>query len=198
MSVRVQECWAQTRRESTCVSHNLHTHTHTATAAKPRRVAGPGDLVTIHYTLRDGDTPTDVASSATTTILDSSKDSGQPLTFEVGAGDVAGNPLFSAFDDLVRGLAPGEATSLTASGEPWTPDLCWRVPADHPEVVRLGGRYQSQGGLAPGLVVELANGARAVVVGIDPDDASVTLDANDMLAGKTRVFELELVSIADG
>lgn len=145
----------------------------------------------MHYTLRDGDSE----DPSTGTILDSSKARNEPLTFEVGAGSVAGNPLFSAFDDLVRGLAPGESTSLTAAGDPWTPDLCWRVPADHPEIARLSGRYQNQGGLAPGLVVELANGARAVVLKIDEADGAVTLDANDMLAGKTRVFELELVSI---
>jgi len=146
--------------------------------------------VTVHYTLRDGDAPPAAPP------LDSSRARDAPLTFEVGAGDVFGNPLYAAFDDLVRGLAPGESTSLAAQGEPWSPDKCWKVPADHPEIERLSGRYKSVGGLARGLVVELANGARAVIGDIDDD--GVTIDANDMLAGRSRVFELELVSIADG
>ncbi len=51
----------------------------------------------------------------------------------------------------------------------------------------------SVGGLAPSLVVELANGSRAVVLDITPD--VVKLDANSMLAGKKLVFEIELAGI---
>jgi FKBP-type peptidyl-prolyl cis-trans isomerase 2 len=51
----------------------------------------------------------------------------------------------------------------------------------------------SVGGLAPNLVVELANGSRAVV--LDVSEQSVKLDANSMLAGKKLVFEIELVGI---
>jgi FKBP-type peptidyl-prolyl cis-trans isomerase 2 len=49
------------------------------------------------------------------------------------------------------------------------------------------------GGLAANLVVELANGSRAVV--LDVSEQSVKLDANSMLAGKKLVFEIELVGI---
>lgn len=49
------------------------------------------------------------------------------------------------------------------------------------------------GGLAEGLVVELANGSNAVVLWVGDD--SVQLDANSMLAGKRLVFELDLLSI---
>lgn len=49
------------------------------------------------------------------------------------------------------------------------------------------------GGLADGLVVELANGSNAVVLNMD--EKVVRLDANPMLAGKQLVFELELLSI---
>ena len=51
----------------------------------------------------------------------------------------------------------------------------------------------SVGGLADGLVVELANGSNAVVLNMD--EKVVRLDANPMLAGKQLVFELELLSI---
>lgn len=51
----------------------------------------------------------------------------------------------------------------------------------------------SQGGLAEGLVVELANGAMAVVLEITDED--VKLDANNMLAGQTFMIELAVVGI---
>ena len=62
-------------------------------------------------------------------------------------------------------------------------------------MARLAGRSKNVGGLAPGLVVELANGAKALIVAIDAGSGDVTIDANDMLAGKARVFELELVGL---
>lgn len=49
------------------------------------------------------------------------------------------------------------------------------------------------GGLAAGLVVELANGSNAVVLAVD--ERVVRLDANSMLAGKQLIFELDLLSI---
>ena len=97
----------------------------------------------------------------------------------------------------MRGLAVGETTSLEAAGGQWDPALLFTVPASHPEVERLAGRYKNVGGLADGLVVELANGARAVVTKL-VEGESVTLDANDMLAGRKRIFELTLVGIDDG
>ena len=51
----------------------------------------------------------------------------------------------------------------------------------------------SLGGVKEGLVVQLSNGGMALVV--KEDEGSVTLDANNMLAGKSLVFELELVAI---
>jgi len=46
------------------------------------------------------------------------------------------------------------------------------------------------------MVVELANGAEALVVALD--EGSVRLDTNPMLAGKDVVFELELVGLERG
>jgi len=116
------------------------------------------------------------------------------ITFEVGAGDVFANELYQAFDAVVRGLAVGESTSLEAVGGEWDPGLLFTVPFDHPEVARLAGRYKNVGGLAEGLVVELANGSRAVITKL-VEGESVSLDANDMLAGRKRIFELTLVGI---
>ena len=71
-----------------------------------------------------------------------------------------------------------------------------QVPREHPEIERLEGRYRSQGGLRDGMLVELANGDTALVVAAG--ERSVRLDANNMMAGKARVFELELVALEPG
>lgn len=54
----------------------------------------------------------------------------------------------------------------------------------------------SVGGLTKGLVVELSNGAQAVV--LEVGDETVKLDANPMMAGRSLTFELELVAIDRG
>jgi len=71
-----------------------------------------------------------------------------------------------------------------------------QVPRMHPEIERLEGRYRSQGGLKEGMLVELANADTALVVALG--EANVRLDANNMMAGKSRVFELELVALERG
>lgn len=71
-----------------------------------------------------------------------------------------------------------------------------QVPTEHPEITRLNGRYKNQGGLKEGGVFELANGAMALVMSMT--DEEVTFDCNNMLAGQTLQFELELLDVADG
>ncbi len=51
----------------------------------------------------------------------------------------------------------------------------------------------SQGGLKPGLVIELANNTMAMVLAVD--DQGVRIDANNMMAGKKLFFELEVIAI---
>lgn len=54
----------------------------------------------------------------------------------------------------------------------------------------------SVGGLSPNQVVQLSNGGMALV--LEVDEQRVVLDANSALAGKSLVFELELVDIQRG
>ena len=72
-----------------------------------------------------------------------------------------------------------------------TPTL--QVPRGHQEITRLEGRYKSQGGLKEGMVVELANGESAMIVALKDD--AVQIDANNMMAGRTRTFEVTLQHI---
>jgi hypothetical protein len=55
-------------------------------------------------------------------------------------------------------------------------------------------KQNSVGGLAEGLVVELSNGRPALLLEIGDD--AVKLDANNLGAGKTLVFQVELLGIS--
>ena len=65
------------------------------------------------------------------------------------------------------------------------------VPLEHPEVQRLEGRSKSQGGLQVGAVVELTNGASAVVLAKTTD--FVTFDANSAFASQPANLDIELL-----
>lgn len=149
-------------------------------------VAVEGDIVSIHFACKDLEG----------NVIESTKEAGEPLTFELGASSVMQNPLIEAFDTAVRGLGVGDTTTLEAQGGEWNRELLFKVPINHPEVERLQGRYKNQGGLKPSMLVELANGGMAVV--LELTDEHVVLDANNMMAGKTLQFDLEVVSIERG
>lgn len=150
------------------------------------RKAEVGDVVSIHWACLDEHGAT----------IETSQTSGEPTTFEVGAGDIVGNELFEAFDEAVRGLSVGETIGIKADGPTWTEELMFNVPMDHPEIERMNGRYKNQGGCHEGLLAELSNGGMAVVVKVDEQAGMVVLDANSMMAGKSMIFELELLDIA--
>jgi len=92
---------------------------------------------------------------------------------------------------MVTELAHGNSVTVVAQMD----DMChtMQVPRDHQEITRLEGRYKSQGGLKEGMVIELANGESAMVVAMKDD--VVAIDANNMMAGKTRSFEVTLQHI---
>lgn len=118
----------------------------------------------------------------------------EELSFEVGAP--LENPLFKSFDAALRGKVAGETVALEATGAEWDRKLVFKVPSEHPEITRLNGRYKNQGGLKKGGIFELANGAMALVM--DMDDKEVTFDCNNMLAGQTLRFELEVLDVLSG
>ncbi|EFN56844.1 hypothetical protein CHLNCDRAFT_144428 [Chlorella variabilis] len=154
-----------------------------AEAASAPLVAVEGDIVTLSWKCYNDEGE----------LLESSEQSEEPTTFEVGAGDIVGNRLFEAFDEAVRGLAVGGATRVKAEGGEWKDELMFKVPREHPEVERLEGRYKNQGGVKEGNLVQLSNNAMALIVKVDEEE--VLLDCNNMLAGKSLWFELELVDL---
>jgi hypothetical protein len=88
-------------------------------------------------------------------LLQSMEDMEDPITFEIGASGVMGNPLFLAFDKAVRGMVVGDQAVVSASGGEYDPKLLFKVPTSHPEVARLREELDQpgKGGLHPGATV---------------------------------------------
>ena len=130
-----------------------------------------GDQVEVHYvgTLDSGEQ------------FDSSRDRGETLGFEVGAGQ-----MIAGFDQAVRGMAVGEVKTVRleaadAYGEP-SDEFRQEVPlADLPE------------GVAVGDPLFTPQGQQVTVIEINGDVA--VIDFNHPLAGEALTFEIEIVAI---
>jgi len=137
--------------------------------------AKQGDTVYVHYkgSLEDG------------TLFDSSEGN-DPISFTIGAGEV-----ITGFEEAIVGMSAGDSKT-----ERIVPARAYGDRRD--ELVFSVGRDQMPEGeveVGDMLSVGFPDGRTASVQIAELDDESVTLDANHPLAGKTLVFELELVSI---
>lgn len=137
-----------------------------------------GDKVKVEYegSLDDG------------TVFDSSKKHGEPIEFEVGAGQV-----IEGFEDATVGMEEGEEKEFKLESS--------EAYGDHnPEMVKEIEKEKLPDGeeLKPGmmLVTTLPNGLQipAVVVGVTEE--TVTIDLNHPLAGKALHFKIKVIGIA--
>jgi len=139
--------------------------------------AKAGDKVKVHYTgkLEDG------------TVFDSSKDR-EPLEFNLGSGNV-----IPGFENGILGMAIGESRTITIA-----PDQAYGQT--NPDLVATVERKQFPDNITPevGLQLQMSQPTgqplNVTITHIAGD--SITLDANHPLAGKTLVFEVELVAVA--
>ncbi len=136
-----------------------------------------GDTVHIHYTgtLTDG------------TVFDSS-DGRDPLTFEVGSGQI-----IPGLDVAIPGMAVGEKKIVDVPADQAygqvDPNARQQVPREGiPADIPLDPGTQLQ--------VQTENGQVLPVTVLEVTDEHVTLDANHALAGKDLKFDIELVAIA--
>lgn len=135
-----------------------------------------GDKVKVEYegTLDDG------------TVFDSSEKHGEPLEFEVGAGQV-----IEDFENALMGMEKGEVKEIKlqpseAYGEP-DPKLIKEIPRDQlPKEVETGMM----------LVMSMPNGTQMPLRVVEVTDETVTIDLNHPLAGKALNFKIKVADIS--
>jgi FKBP-type peptidyl-prolyl cis-trans isomerase 2 len=134
-----------------------------------------GDTVTVHYTgkFEDGN------------VFDSSLTEGrEPLKTKLGEGQ-----LISGFENGLIGMAVGEKKTITLSPEEAygeiNPEAILDVPKDRlPENLEVGQILQGNSPAGPFIVKVL-----------EVNEETAKLDHNHPMAGKTLVFDLELVGV---
>ncbi len=135
-----------------------------------------GDFVRVHYTgkLDNGET------------FDSSEGR-EPLAFIAGA-----EMLIKGFDDAVMDKEAGDKINVKIAPEDaygdWDPENVFTFPIEH---------VPSDIVLEKGLELQLSgpHGEVIPVVITEFDDKNVKMDSNHVLAGKTLVFDIEIVDI---
>ncbi len=135
-----------------------------------------GDVVRIHYTgrLEDG------------TEFDNSR-TRDPLEFVAGGGNV-----IQGVSQGVIGMSEGETKTVTVPPEEAYGE---RNPALEQKVAR----EDLPEGVQEGAQLRAVQGDREIPVWVRKlDDAGAVIDANHPLAGKTLVFDLELVEVGSG
>ncbi|MBW2091070.1 MAG: peptidylprolyl isomerase [Deltaproteobacteria bacterium] len=135
-----------------------------------------GDAVKVHYTGRLEDQ----------TVFDSSENR-EPLEFEIGSGQV-----IPGFENGIIGMAVGDQKTIIIPAEeaygPRREELVVEVPkSNFPEhiIPEIGQRLQ----------LRQANNNLIDVIVTKINEEEITLDANHPLAGKTLIFDTELVAI---
>lgn len=135
-----------------------------------------GDVVRIHYTgrLEDG------------TEFDNSHNR-EPLEFVAGAGNV-----IQGVSHGVIGMNEGETKTVTVPPEE-------AYGERNPALEQTVARSDLPEGVHEGAQLRAVQGDREIPVWVRKlEDASAIIDANHPLAGKTLVFDLQLVEVEAG
>jgi FKBP-type peptidyl-prolyl cis-trans isomerase 2 len=137
-----------------------------------------GDTVKVEYegSLDDG------------TVFDSSERHGEPIEFEVGAGQI-----IPGFESEVVGMEEGEEKEFKvepsdAYGD-HNPEMVKEFPKD-----QLPGEEELKPGMM--LVTTLPNGVQIPAVILEVTDEAVTIDLNHPLSGKVLSFKIKVLEVA--
>ncbi|WP_250631453.1 FKBP-type peptidyl-prolyl cis-trans isomerase [Rhodoflexus caldus] len=140
--------------------------------------AQTGDRVAVHYTGRflDGQ------------VFDTSLARNEPLEFVVGAGQ-----MIKGFDEAVLGMMLNEQKTVTLA-----PEDAYGVRNEQYiisiPVSQLPADLNPQ--IGDELVLRLQDGNNFPVIVADLNADTITLDGNHPMAGKTLVFDIQLLEIA--
>ncbi len=137
-----------------------------------------GDKIKVHYTgkFEDG------------TVFDTSEERG-PLEFTIGKGEV-----IPGFEKSIVGMEVDEKKTITIPPEeaygPRREELIWeRKKSEFPEGITPAVGKQV------GVRLNQPDAPLINAIITDVSEDTVTLDANHPLAGKTLVFDIELIGI---
>ncbi|MGA9998228.1 MAG: peptidylprolyl isomerase [Pyrinomonadaceae bacterium] len=140
--------------------------------------AKKGDTVRVHYTGRFDDGQ----------VFDSSE-GGDPLEFQIGAGQV-----IEGFDEGVREMSVGGKKTITIEADKAygqrNDALIQTIPRASIEL-----EEDPQPGMQ--LTMQLPDGNQIPITVTDVTQDSITLDANHPLAGQNLTFDIELVGIQE-
>ena len=138
--------------------------------------AKAGDVVKVHFTgtLDNGN------------IFASTKDS-EPLEFTIGGGST-----FQKFEEDIIGMIAGDTKKITVE-----PDDGFGQRDDKLvfKVDKEGGPQELMLEVGKKLQMKQENGKVVDIIVTEVDDATITLDANYPLAGKTLTFDVKLMEI---
>ena len=137
--------------------------------------AQSGDTVRVHYTgrLESGE------------VFDSSE-GGEPLEFQVGAGQV-----IPGFDEGVHGMSVGDKKTIEIEADDAYGQRVEQLVNQIPRAGLNLGDTQPEVGM--NLVMHIADDQQIPVTITDVTDTHITLDANHPLAGEKLIFEVERV-----
>lgn len=134
-----------------------------------------GDVIRVLYTGRylDGQ------------VFDTT-DNRDPFTFVVGSGAV-----IKGFDEAVCGMKAGQSTRVTIE-----PDKAYGSRDEANVVAIPRSSMPAQMTMVPGMQLKLPlQGGKAVTAKVvEVTDEHIRLDANHVMAGKTLVFDIEIVA----
>ncbi len=137
-----------------------------------------GSTVTIHYTgtLDDG------------TEFDNSRNRGEPIVVTVGEGQ-----LITGFNDALLGMAANETKSFRLE-----PDDAYGHPDPERNTTLDKTIFPDDFKFEAGMTIPLTGpeGQPFMSTLTEISDATITVDLNHPMAGKTLNFEVEVISIA--
>lgn len=118
--------------------------------------------------------------------FDSSHSRGEPLSFEVGAGQ-----MISGFDAAVAGMAQGDTKTIHL-----TPEEAYGWPDENLIIPFPREDFGNESDPMPGDEYTLSSGGGFFpVVVVSVNETTVVIDANHPLAGENLNFEIELVGL---
>jgi FKBP-type peptidyl-prolyl cis-trans isomerase SlyD len=136
-------------------------------------------VVTFHYVIKDKETGE---------VIEDSKEHGEPAKVLFGR-----NLLIEGLEKGMMGMEEGERRTIEVKPEEGygevDPELIQKVPREYFGDIKLERGMTLRAQIPDGQIIDLRV--------VDFDDQNVIVDLNHPLAGKTLIFEVEVIKVRD-